>query len=229
MRQATPPVLGLATLLLLGAWVGSACLRSAGGLVYALDDTYIHMSIARNVAEPRAPGGSCRASSPRRRRRCCGRSCWRSPSSCSGPTRPCPCSSTRERLAGLLWTANRLLDDLDVAPRSAALVALVVLVPLPTLVWIGMEHTLHAWVTLALLGRAASTEPRRLGELVALAAISAPAPLRGIVRRVQRGCPARGAGATGGRPGPCARPVRCPSRPSASIHSRAAGTCFQRG
>lgn len=120
----------------------AAALSLTGGhLVYALDDAYIHMAVARNLAD---------------------HGVW-------GVTRHEFTSSTSSIVWPLLLAAARVVGlSLDHAPlllnvvfglvviaaaaravpgpplvRAVVLVALVLLTPLPTLALTGMEHTLH--------------------------------------------------------------------------------------
>ncbi len=158
----------------------AALARTGGHLVYALDDAYIHMAVARNLAE---------------------HGVW-------GVTRYAFTSSTSSLLWPLLLAAaDRLVGVREVTPivlafvfaaaavaladrllrgvpdrlRTIALVGVVLLTPLPTLVMAGMEHTLQVAAVLWLLDRvravdedAPGTSVRTLG-LLALAAALATA------------------------------------------------------
>lgn len=166
------------SLLVLAAAVGllvALALARTGVLVYPLDDPYIHMAIARGWVE---------------------RGVW-------GVTRDgfCPCSSSpgwtlllagAYRVAGVAdWTplvlnlaaagallacAERALLRVGARPlvRFAAATAVTAATPLPVLVFAGMEHTLHAALTVAFVaafGRAASGRaPHALAPAALLAA-----------------------------------------------------------
>ena len=152
MRRALPALLASAVLGLLSALLVEASLRGTGRqLVYPLDDTYIHMAVARSLAE---------------------HGVW-------GVTRHGFTSSTSSLLWPLLLALGHLLGARsewlplvlnlaagaavvaaaswvlrDTAPawRAGVLVGLVLLTPLPTLVASGMEHTLHTAAALWLAG-----------------------------------------------------------------------------
>src|SRR6185503_9042121 len=63
---------------------------------------------------------------------------------------------------GLLVVADRVLRDRGVGAgaRGLALVAVVILTPVPPLVLVGQEHLLHATITLLFVGALASAPPR---------------------------------------------------------------------
>jgi hypothetical protein len=138
--------------------------HSGGGLVYALDDAYIHMAMARNLAEHGVFGVTPYAFT----------------SSSSSPLWTLLLAGLFRVLgargwlplalnvvfAGLLLAvAEAVLRDHGVRPvsRALALVAVVVLTPLPPLVLVGQEHILHAALTVAFAGLLSSAaSPRAL-------------------------------------------------------------------
>jgi hypothetical protein len=140
--------------LVIGAGVlGLASARvNDGHFVYALDDAYISMAIAKNLARHGVWGVSESGFS----------------ASSSSLIWPVLLAATY-RLAGvnawsplvlnlifalaLLWLLESLLRRRGLLSpgRAAALLVVVVLTPLPTMVVLGLEHTLHALLTVALL------------------------------------------------------------------------------
>lgn len=177
---ATSPFLAAALVLIA---VVAASLRlslalTGGHLVYPLDDAYIHMAVARNLAE---------------------HGVW-------GVTRDGFSSSTSSLAWPLLLAAgHKVFGSVDAFPlalnliaglaclavasaalaahppwwRLAVLTSIVLLTPLPTLVLAGMEHTLHVCAALALavlVARAVKEDGgRRPREALLLAAAAAGA------------------------------------------------------
>jgi hypothetical protein len=145
--------------------------RTAGHLVYALDDAYIHMAVGRNLADHGVWGVTPYAFTS-------------STSSLAWPVVLAladVAAGAREATplvlnvlfaAAAVLLADRLLGGASPLLRTAALTGVVLLTPLPTLVVAGMEHTLHIAAVLWLLdrvGRALESE----GGLLGLAAASA--------------------------------------------------------
>lgn len=144
----------MAVFVLAAAVLVASSLRSSGGrVVYALDDAYIHMAMARNLAEHGVFGVTRHGFT----------------SSSSSPLWTLllagvfALAGTRDWLplvlnvaAGtlLLLVAGRLLSAYGVAsrPRLLALAAVVFLTPMAPLVMVGQEHLLHAALTLAFVG-----------------------------------------------------------------------------
>ena len=159
MRQGTErwPVAAAAGVLLallaFDLWAGLK--QNDGHFVYAQDDPYIHLSIARTLAlhgvwgvtpDQFAPASS----SPvwtvllATVRVLGGEAAW------------WPFLINVVASLAVLWIADRLLARVPTsAGRFMALLTLVLVIPLPTLVFIGMEHTLHVACVLALSGAAA--------------------------------------------------------------------------
>lgn len=127
--------------------------HSAGHLVYALDDAYIHMAMARNLAEHGVfgvtrYGFTSSSSSPLWTLLLAGLF------AIFGPRDWLPLALNVLFAASLLTVADRVLQTHGVRPRSRllALVAIVVFTPVPPLVLVGQEHLLHATLTLAFAG-----------------------------------------------------------------------------
>ncbi len=143
------PALGL----LLGGvlWAASRVLAATGGrLIYALDDAYIHMALARRLAE----SGAWSVTAGTDFTNCASSILW--PAllgfvyKLAGVLDWLPLAlNLLFALAGLYWL-NRYLLRTSVAPwsRVVLLAMLVPLTSLPSLAFVGMEHTLHALLTL---------------------------------------------------------------------------------
>lgn len=152
-------VVGLVALVGTGRWL-------AGGTVaYPLDDTYIHLAVARTLSEFGTwgvnPGELASASS--------------SPGwtmlvaagfALAGPRPGIALALNIAAAWGVVAVAGNWLHEAAVSRASGWLVALVALVPLPFLAGLGLEHTLHLLLVL-LLVRAET--PVRLGLLAAAA------------------------------------------------------------
>lgn len=142
-----------------------------GELVYPLDDAYIHLGVARNLAEHGAwgvnPGEFASASSS---------PLWTALLAAvfllTGPSAWVALVANLLAAALLLGVAARWLRDEGVGDHSvrAGLVALVLAVPLPFLAALGMEHVLQV-ATVLLLVRAG--ERARGARNLALLALSA--------------------------------------------------------
>jgi hypothetical protein len=158
LRRIAVAVFGLAAAVLV-AW----SLRKSGGhLVYALDDAYIHMAMARNLVEHDVFGVTrydfaSSSSSP----------LWTLLLAASfaivGTRAWLPLVLNVASAVLLLGVADRVLRAHAVGPRLrlAALLAVVFLTPLPSLVMTGQEHLLHAALTLAFAGLLTSTDSTR--------------------------------------------------------------------
>ena len=168
--KASSPVL-VAALVLVAAVAASLRVSLAladGHLVYPLDDAYIHMAVARNLAEHGVWGVTRHGFTS-------------STSSLAWPLLLAAAFSVfgaadalplaLNVLAGLacLAVAGAALAPHPAWWRLGILIALVLVTPLPTLVLAGMEHTLHVCVALALAVLVArvveSDGPRRKGAL----------------------------------------------------------------
>ena len=135
----------------------AALVHTGGHLVYALDDAYIHMAVARSLARDGVWGVTPYAFTS-------------STSSLAWPL----LLALADLVAGVreatplvlnvvfavvsIVLADRLLAGVPVLLRAAALLALVFLTPLPTLILAGMEHTLHIATVFWLLERVRAAE-----------------------------------------------------------------------
>jgi len=169
LRGRGPLVIALAVLGAALAAVVSWSLRHSGGaLVYALDDAYIHMAMARNLAEHGVfgvtrYGFTSSSSSPLWTLLLAG--CF----ALLGARAWLPLGLNVVAAALLLFAADELLSAHGVRARTrlVALLALILLTPAPALVMVGQEHLLHAALTVAFAGLMASEPPRAALLLVA--------------------------------------------------------------
>jgi hypothetical protein len=153
-RRRGPVTIALSILLVaVGVLVAWSWRHCAGHLVYALDDAYIHMAMARNLAEHGVfgvtrYGFTSSSSSPLWTLLLAGLF------KLLGPRDWLPLALNVLFAAVLLAVADHVLRTHGVRPRSRllALVAIVVLTPVPPLVLVGQEHLLHATLTLAFAG-----------------------------------------------------------------------------
>ena len=154
--------------------------RTGGTLVYPLDDTYVHMAIAKHAAVDGVWGVTSEhftsaSSSP----------LWTALLAVMyavfGVSDAAPLALNVVIGMALLGSAYRLLIDAGLPAIAAVPWSLIVLFAgtVPTLTMIGMEHTLHALVTLWLIVLAARrvTGERSATSLVALIVCAALAPL----------------------------------------------------
>jgi hypothetical protein len=133
-----------------------AALRQNGGrFVYAQDDPYIHLAIARTLASSGVWGVTPDQFAP-----ASSSPLWTALLSIvrwlGGAADWWPFAINVAAAVIVVWVADRLIRL--VAPpavRFLALTAVIVVLPLPTLVFIGMEHTMHIACVLALCGAAA--------------------------------------------------------------------------
>lgn len=179
--MAPPSALRAAAGALLLTLLGAGLLVGAADGVSPLDDAYIHLAVARNLVEHGTwgvnPGEFASASSS---------PLWTVLLAAGFLVAP-PGLGVALALAAasaalvLVVAARGLVDDgLPARWVHLGLGALVVAVPLPFLVGLGMEHTLHLGLVLALLRaseRAAPDTPDRPGRLAGLAALAGAAAL----------------------------------------------------
>ena len=148
-RRYWPTLVAIA-LLALCLWRVVPAMRADGHLIYPLDDTYIHMGMAKNVALHGMWGMtryefSSSSSSP----------LWTTllagAYATTGLRDSTPLILNVLCAVALLIIADRALARWTVPPAARALVlaALVLAVPLPPLVLMGMEHVLHLLLSVA--------------------------------------------------------------------------------
>ena len=173
------------------AAVRAALAWTDGRLIYALDDTYIHMAVARNFASHGVWGCTpyhfSSSSSSLLWTFGLGVAYW-----LSGVRDWTPFVLNTALALAALAAADAALRRFGASPplRAAALVGLVLAFPLPGMVLLGMEHILHLLLTIAFAAAAAlalstpAQEPRveRKGTLVlcALAALLAGSRYEGF-------------------------------------------------
>jgi hypothetical protein len=148
-KRYTAPILGVALFSALIAWSISTTLPKIGNeLTYCLDDPYIHLSIARNLAEHGTWGISpneisSASSSP----------LW---VIILGLVYPLSSDVTIPFVLntlfaiGLIFYADKILSESGVHLylRLCVILLLITATPLVNLCWSGMEHTLHALLSL---------------------------------------------------------------------------------
>lgn len=153
VQDVLPFLMAVAALgIILGAAFFLTLLHNQGHLSYSLDDPYIHMAIAKNLARHGVWGVtpyqfSAASSSPfwtlllAGVYRLFGVSDW------------LPLLLNVLAAVGALWVADRMLRRHETPPlaRTAILVGLLLLVPLPAVVFTGMEHSLQILMTLLLM------------------------------------------------------------------------------
>jgi hypothetical protein len=154
----------------------ASLVHTGGRLVYALDDAYIHMAVGRNLAEHGVWGVTRYGFTS-------------STSSLAWPLllaladlavgvhESMPLVLNLVFAATAILLADRLLRDTRPVLRAAALIALVLLTPLPILVLAGMEHTLQIAAAFWLFDRlrAADEGAGALASLFCAAAVATAA------------------------------------------------------
>lgn len=135
------------------AWAATTLLllkATDGHLVYALDDPYIHMAIARNLAQHgtwgvHADAFASASSSP----------LWTATLALAfavvGVHDALPLLLNLVcAIVALLIAGRRMsLHGIDTVPRTAILIGVILFTPLAGLVWLGMEHSMMVLFTLA--------------------------------------------------------------------------------
>lgn len=156
-----PAIVGVAIFALTCAWIAVRSLQGTGGTpVYPLDDTYIQMTIARTLASsgtygflPGVPAFS--SSSP----------LWvllLTPGALTGVIGAMPALLNITFSLLLLATSLRYLarEGLSTTWLITAAISLNVIVPLGTTAAVGLEHTAHAWATIAFATLVATASAR---------------------------------------------------------------------
>ena len=152
-----PLVVALAVLLATVAAYSWLALRlNDGHFVYAQDDPYIHLALARTLAQHGVWGLSPEEFAPASSSPALDGAAgdhwiclW------TGPWWPFALNVTGAVLVVWVWD-RALRPALGPVPRFVALVVATLVVPLPTLVFIGMEHTVHVAVVVALCAATAA-------------------------------------------------------------------------
>ncbi len=152
-RQHWPALAAVLLLTLLVAYpLVASMLYTGGHLIYPLDDTYIHMALAKNLAQHGVWGVS-------------GEGFASASSSLLWPLLLAPTFVVLgvQFWVPLLWSllfgigsvilADRILFQADLGPRSRflALALFIYVTPIPILAILGMEHTAHLFFALLLL------------------------------------------------------------------------------
>jgi hypothetical protein len=171
--RLAPVVFAAGVLLAAVGWIIFAGIRLAGAFAYPLDDTYIHMAVARHLIDHGTWGVNAGVST----------SASSSPvwtlvlSGAAALGLPLDYAPLILSVAGgiaVIVAADALLRDAGMTawPRALALVVLLALGFVPTLSVLGMEHTWHAALSLGfLLALRRCDEPRWRTVLLVLAAI----------------------------------------------------------
>lgn len=181
---ATAPVAVL--LAVVGVLYSASTARTGGALIYPLDDTYVHMAIARHTAEAGVWGVTSErftsaSSSP----------LWTgilaATYAVSGVSDAAPLLLNLAIAIALMVSAYALLIEAGMPPLAAVPWSLTVLIAgtVPTLAMIGMEHTLHALLTLWLIVLASrrvvgASDAPSLPLLAVVAALTAAARYEGL-------------------------------------------------
>jgi hypothetical protein len=160
MRRFAPTLIGIVTAFVHVALIVRAAMRHTGGeFSYAVDDAYIHLAIAKHVAFDGVYGVTRYAFSA-----ASSSVVW--PYLLAGAMRlfgdrvTLPLFLNLAAAAALVGVVARAIEreapSMSVAMRSLFVLAIVLLVPVATLVVVGMEHVLHAALTVAFVLQAAS-------------------------------------------------------------------------
>src|SRR5438552_1524631 len=130
--------------------------QNQGHVVYVLDDAYIHMAVAKNLAQHSVWGisqyGFSSATSS---------IAWplllAGAYLLFGPNEIASLLLNLVFATALVWVAYTILRSHKVQPAASlvALLAIVFATPLPPLIFTGLEHSLHALVTMAFVYLAA--------------------------------------------------------------------------
>lgn len=198
---------------LIGATYWACLIRTGGNFTYAVDDAYIHLAIAKNIADHHVYGVVPSEFDP-----ASSSIVWplllAAIRRVLGPGELAPLLLNVLSASALVAVAGNALQRAGAGKKLvfAAGVSLVLFVPLLPLVFIGMEHTLHALVLLLLAlegARTLSGETPRPIRLALLAAVAVSvryeslfllAPLVGFFAVRQRWALALGTLAAGSAP-----------------------------
>ncbi len=156
MSKAWVLIIAIAVLSLGCVGVAAAFLRSGGGgnLIYAMDDPYIHMAMAKNLAASgvygvTSHGFTSSSSSPLWTLLLAG-ACW-----LLAPREILPLVMNFLAAAGLLWVVYAIVRDRFASKLGAlaVLLAVVFLCLMIPMIFTGMEHVLHGSLLLLLVWR----------------------------------------------------------------------------
>jgi hypothetical protein len=159
VRSLAPSLVGIAVVLIHVALIVRAALAHTGGeFSYAIDDAYIHLALAKHIAFDGVHGVTRYAFSA-----ASSSVLW--PLLLAGAMRVfgdrvvLPLFLNLAAAIALVLCVGRALDrearSISVAVRTFVVVAIVMLVPVATLTAVGMEHVLHATLTVAFVLEAA--------------------------------------------------------------------------
>jgi hypothetical protein len=160
MRRLAPTLIGIVTVLVHVALIVRAAMQHTGGeFSYAVDDAYIHLALAKHLAFDGVYGVTRYAFSA-----ASSSVVW--PFLLAGAMRlfgdqvTLPLFVNLAAAAALVGVVARAIEreapSTSVVLRTLFVVAIVLLVPVATLVVIGMEHVLHAALTVAFVLEGAS-------------------------------------------------------------------------
>src|SRR4030095_15165234 len=176
-RRAWPWLVPLALFSVsLGAALAAGLRATGGRLIYALDDAYIHMAVARNVAQAGVWGCT-----PFHFSSSSSSLLWTAllalVDAVTGVHDVTPLVLNVLVAVATILVAERALRRFGVPPllRAVALLGLAVAFPLAGMVLMGMEHILHLLLTIAFAAAAVAT-------------LTAPAPEAAPVRRTAALC-----------------------------------------
>jgi hypothetical protein len=164
--------LSLANIALL---VAAGTSRTGGSFIYPLDDPYIHLAIARHIAFDGVYGVTKYATTT-----AASSIAWplllAALMKVIGPRAIVALAVNVVASVGLVWVVTsafaREAPGASASMRTAWTVAVVALVPLATLALFGMEHVLHAALTIAFVieaARVVADEDKRASKLLAIA------------------------------------------------------------
>ena len=165
-------------LLLVVAYLGvTSTERNQGEFTYALDDTYIHLAVAKNIATDGTWGINPGACSP-----CTSSIAWPLLLALLGAATTwgvwVPLILNLILAALVLWVADSWMEELEVGwiIRGGVLVGFVLVVPLAVLAILGLEHVAQVLLALSLMRwgvrRADGAAPLSIGMILAVLLVS---------------------------------------------------------
>jgi hypothetical protein len=171
-------LLAIVVLLLVVAYIGvTSTARNGGEFAYALDDTYIHLAVAKNLASSGTWGINPDAFSP-----CTSSIAWPILLALLGASAPwgiwVPLVLNLVLAMLLLWIADSWMAELGVGRiiRAGVLLGLVLVVPVGVLAILGLEHVAQVLLCILFMRwsvrRADALAPAWPGWLLAVALVS---------------------------------------------------------